>query len=373
MHGRNLAARIAPPLSVVSAAYLDELALRRSPAYVERARGVAQGLLAGVGDIPVDQLSVPAVNAYRARRLAAGAAKATVNLEVFHLQAMLRWGRENGVIVLDAERDRALDFVVGHRRLPVGEADQRRRKRPLTEQEIDRLMATARRLDERASHRALPQAPMWATFLATGARRGELLALRWHQLDLEEGWVLIAAEGSKSARARRVAISADLVEQLERLRATGSRFLGRVLTPEDFVFRSPYGVPWIEQPDNVNRQLRRVLRHAGIPRRDEAGRSITPHALRHTCSTRLARARVSPRTAARHLGHRDVRTTLEVYTHVEDEDLRAAAEALALPSAVEAAPAARRAPELQALPPTPAEGEDSELQVGSVRHRGGLR
>lgn len=311
-------------LSELATYYVSDLSTRTSPGYLERARGIARMLNLALADPELSALSIQAVVMFRAKRLQEGASRATVNLEVAFLQTMLRWARDLGMIgEHPALRVRAL---------PVREADQRRRKRALSADEVARLIAAARRLDARASATKLPQTPMWVTFLETGARRGELVAIRWHQIDLDRATLHIAAADSKSGRGRTIPIRRELALELADLRSKSSRFLGRLVGPQDFAFRSPYGVPWIASFNNVGRHLRRVLREAGIERRDEAGRLVTPHALRHTLATRLARANVPPKSTQSILGHSDVRTTLDYYTHVEEQDLRAAIETLGAPS-----------------------------------------
>lgn len=300
-------------LSELARTYLGDRRARSSAAYLERARGIAAALAAAWDDPPVDELDIRHLVAWQERRIDDGAALATINLELGLLRTMLRWGARYGLV----EPTRITDFPS----VRVREADRRRLKRALSADEVVRLLDAARRLDRRAGERRIPQAPLWHAFLGTGARRGELVGLRWSHVDLGAGRLRIAPETSKSGRERTLPLAGELGADLERLRGAASRFLGRVLGPRDHVFLSPLGVPWAAHPDNLNRALQRLLRHAGIARRDGTGRAVSPHALRHTVATHLARGGVHPRHAQAILGHADVRTTLEHYTHVDEGDV----------------------------------------------------
>ena len=67
-----------------------------------------------------------------------------------------------------------------------------------------------------------------------------------------------------------------------------------------------------------------------MAKRDEHGRKVDLHALRHTFATRLARAGVELVQAQKLLGHSDPKLTAEVYTHLAPDDLRGAVEAVSL-------------------------------------------
>ena len=71
----------------------------------------------------------------------------------------------------------------------------------------------------------------------------------------------------------------------------------------------------------------RILKEAGIPRIDTLGRKLDLHALRHTALTRMARAGVDLMKLRAIAGHSDPKTTAQIYTHLEVEDLRDAVDA----------------------------------------------
>src|SRR6202040_2189910 len=96
--------------------------------------------------------------------------------------------------------------------------------------------------------------------------------------------------------------------------------------------RLPPDTPLFTVPKALVRILDRDLRLAGIPKRDERGRTLDVHALRTTFGTLLSKGGVAPRTAQAAMRHSDIRLTMGVYTDPKLLDVRGAVEALpALP------------------------------------------
>ena len=225
-------------------------------------------------------------------------------------------------------------------------------------QQVGRLRPEVReRLERLGRERAL----MYKMMVWTGLRRGELAALRARHLDLAGASPRLALPGTatKNRAEASLPLRADLVQDLAAWLAETGR------SGDDPVFRVPAELVKI---------LRRDLALAGIPYRDEKGRTLDVHALRHTTATLLARAKVSPRVAQRYMRHSDVRLTLQHYT---DADQLADDEALAalpnLPSPkIGSSPAGppdrgaqrgRRAPETHGSPTAPsAVGDDRPIE-----------
>lgn len=186
---------------------------------------------------------------------------------------------------------------------------------------------------------AMESDPELATFIvtaaATGARRSELLALRWRDVDLVarsiaiERAIVIGVDGpvekdTKTHSARRVAIDASTAEALalhRRLAEERAATFDSTLGADAFVF-SPHPVgaePWF--PDSVSRSFTRLCKQVGC-----AG--VRLHDLRHYVATQLLAAGVDVRTVAGRLGHRNAATTLNVYSHFLPEADREAANVL---------------------------------------------
>ena len=181
--------------------------------------------------------------------------------------------------------------------------------------------------------------PELATFImlaaSSGARRGELLALRWHDLDLGRGRLSIERgivrvdgdlieQGTKTHQSRRISLDAGTVAELrahEDRMAERAQAASAVITSESFVFSHAVdgSYPW--HPDSTSRAFRNICRQAGVT-------DIRLHDLRHYVATRLLAAGVDVRTVAGRLGHRNPSTTLNVYSHFVPETDQEAADAL---------------------------------------------
>jgi integrase len=181
--------------------------------------------------------------------------------------------------------------------------------------------------------------PELATFImlaaSSGARRGELLALRWHDLDLSRGRLSIergivrvdgdlVEQGTKTHQSRRISLDAGTVSALrahEDRMAERARAASTLITSESFVFSHAIdgSSPW--HPDSTSRAFRNICKQAGVT-------GIRLHDLRHYVATRLLAAGVDVRTVAGRLGHRNPSTTLNVYSHFVPETDQEAAETL---------------------------------------------
>jgi len=169
--------------------------------------------------------------------------------------------------------------------------------------------------------------------LATGARQGELLALRWEDVDLERGSIQIVRtarrvpgkgvvyRSPKTHRSLRpVALSPDTVRVLRhhrRSQAENRLLLGPAYTDNGLVFASPTGQP----PDdsNLRRTFARLVADAGLTR-------LRFHDLRHTAATLMLRAGIHPKVVSERLGHATVGLTLDTYSHVLPDLQRDAAD-----------------------------------------------
>ena len=177
--------------------------------------------------------------------------------------------------------------------------EPRKDLRVLTEQEITKLL------------NACPH-DRWQTYvflaLTTGMRRGELSALEWSDLDLENGVVTVRnkkAHFTKSRKVRKLALPPAAVEMLEALR---SRTFG------DIVFQTSLGTPMV---NHVNDQFKTIVEDAGIPH-------CTIHDLRRTFCSHLAMSGANQAIVQKLAGHASITTTLNHYTSIFPEALRSA-------------------------------------------------
>lgn len=189
----------------------------------------------------------------------------------------------------------------------------------------------------RVLRRASQESPDLACYLmlaaATGARRSELVALRWPDIDLgastvsiERGIVLgpdgLVEKGTKTHSARRVSLDPGtvgvVVEHRERVESRAEA-CGVAIADDAFVFSNAVDASTSWFPDSVSRSFRRVCKKEGMP-------DVRLHDLRHFVATELLSAGVDVRTVAGRLGHRNAATTLNVYAHFVEQSDRAAAD-----------------------------------------------
>lgn len=159
--------------------------------------------------------------------------------------------------------------------------------------------------------------PIVLTALHTGMRRGEILGLRWNQVDLSKR--IIRLENTKSGKPRLIPVSSFLIEVLiEQKQKSGT---------SEYVFPNPGR----RRPfQNIKRSLNFAAKKAGI-------QGLRFHDLRHTFASRLVDAGVDLIAVRELLGHHSVKMT-ERYTHSNAEQKRLAVECLRPSQPPEAVP-----------------------------------
>ena len=169
---------------------------------------------------------------------------------------------------------------------------------------------------------------LWAVALAIGLRRGEALGLRWVDVDLVNGRVVIAKALSRvgtnlalrdvktESSAASVPLPAELVGILRRHRLDqlGDTQVARANTL-GLVFTTKNGTPL--EPRNVNRAFETLCRRAGV-------RIIRLHDLRHSCATLLFTMGVEAATVQRVLRHSSISVTTGTYVDVIEQVQRSA-------------------------------------------------
>ncbi len=175
---------------------------------------------------------------------------------------------------------------------------------------------------------------LYIVAIHTGLRRGEILGLRWEDVDLEEGTLgirrsldtdgsLKAPKRDSSRRALRLTLSARAALRAHRARQNEERLkAGELWEDNDLVFPNTLGKP-MNAGNIYRRGFQPLLKRANL-----ADEGFTFHSLRHTFATTLADKGVHPSTAQKMLGHSDIRMTLAIYTHATDDMQDAATAAL---------------------------------------------
>ncbi len=165
---------------------------------------------------------------------------------------------------------------------------------------------------------------MIAIAIKTGLREGELIKLKWADVHMDDQ--LLHVRSGKTKRSRRTLSLSDEIVQVFRQQwefQTLERLAHKDTWQEHgLVFPSHHGKPLASS--SMNEAWHAIQRRAGIPD-DEHYRF---HDLRHTCATHLAEAEVHPRVAMEILGHTNIATTMQIYTHVSKQSQRQAFEKL---------------------------------------------
>ena len=160
--------------------------------------------------------------------------------------------------------------------------------------------------------------------LATGMRRGEVLALRWKNIDLGRGTLRVMQsleqtknglrfKDTKTSKARAIVLPAYAVEELRRLKRQQAEellALGIGQAGDTLVCCRADGEPL--QPRSLTHQFT-ILRNRmkGLPH-------LRFHDTRHTHATQLLADGVHPKVAQERLGHSTITTTMDLYSHVTD-------------------------------------------------------
>ncbi|WP_046176513.1 tyrosine-type recombinase/integrase [Domibacillus indicus] len=158
--------------------------------------------------------------------------------------------------------------------------------------------------------------------LTTGMRQGEILGLRWKDVDFEKDCLRITQTLSTDGKeifpytktksgTRTVDLPEETLIQLEKhkkLVDKEKQELGAALYKNmDLVVCTATGTP--TNKDNIRRTFKAIIKKAGLP-------MIRFHDMRHTHATLLLLQGVNPKIVSERLGHADVRITLDTYSHL---------------------------------------------------------
>jgi integrase len=270
---------------------------------------IERHLIPALGKVSLIDLQAQNIQSYYAKKLSEGRADGKGGLSarsvVYHhriLSKVLDYAVKMGLVVRNVAK------VVEPPRVA------RVTMQTLSAEEVSRFLDVARDTDYYV---------YFATLIYTGLRRGELLALRWRNLDLGSGKLSVVETayrlGSgeyrikepKTPQSRRtVILPPSLVELLKVYRFDQELLriqLGISLEADDFVFIRPDGSPI--NPNAITLAFRRIIKKAGL-------KDIRIHDLRHTHATLMLKAGIHPKVVSERLGHANIGITLDIYSHV---------------------------------------------------------
>ena len=274
-----------------------------SPKTLERYRELARHqIVPHVGEVKLQKLRPEHIEHWHAALLAKGLSARTVRHAHRLLSSVLKRAVENGAVARN---------VAAIRRPPAVE------ERELEILTPEHIAAVLNSLKGRTLH------PIVSLALATGMRRGELLALQWCDVDLDAGKLRVERsveetkaglriKPPKTKRGRRTItlpagaialLRAHKIEQMQlRLKLGQSG-------PPTLLFGTIDGA--LLSPNNVTRAWYRACRKAGLP-------GLSFHALRHTHASLLIAGGEDLLVVSRRLGHAKASVTLDVYAHLLD-------------------------------------------------------
>jgi len=194
---------------------------------------------------------------------------------------------------------------------------QRPEMHPMSENDLNRFLDAARQSDYHA---------LFYTYLFTGLRRSELLAVRWCDVDMLGMQISVSRtmqylngvknhvtfKEPKSKKSRRlIALSPSTVSILKEHRKAQERMRDSLGLPpimeSDLVFSHWDGRPLL--PDSITHAWVKLVRKCGL-------KGIRLHDARHTHATIMLKQGVHPKVVQERLGHSTISTTLDTYSHV---------------------------------------------------------
>jgi integrase len=298
--------------------WLDHIDEQLSPTTVREYRRLATKLLhPDLGSVPLRRLTTQRIDGYY-RRLSQERELSPASVR--HVHAVLRG---------------ALGQAVRWGWLPSNPAatasPPRMRRREIQPPPV----SDTRALLVAAEDRDPDFAALLRVLVATGARRGEVCGLRWSDLDLDAGTVVIrrsvasvpggtVVKDTKTHSARRLALDSAAIDSLlqRQRRADELAAMCRCdIAPDAFVFSADPDGSAPLHPDTVTGGFQRLCRRLGLS-------GIRLHDLRHLHATQLLAAGVPVRTVSGRLGHANAATTLNVYAHFLDASDRQAADVI---------------------------------------------
>ena len=172
--------------------------------------------------------------------------------------------------------------------------------------------------------------------LSTGLRLGELQALHWkdinfntHEITVNKTlqkipvydkdkvikYEIVEQQPKTINSIRTVPVPSKVIDRLKDHQQQQQELFSRVGVSSEYVLCDPLGVPY--ESKRPTRTLQRILKQLNLP-------VIKFHDLRHTYATRLFEKGVPPKTVQTLLGHADIDTTMNIYTHVmKDQKVQA--------------------------------------------------
>jgi integrase len=273
---------------------------------------VRNHLVPAFGSKRLDKLSPALVQCFYQQKLDSGLGRRTVQLIHVTLHKALKQAVRWGIVPRNATE--AVDVPRPHKKAI----------QPLSPKQANTFLRVAK--EDRLE-------VLYVLAITTGLRRGELVGLRWQDVDLEAKMVSVCQQlvrskdglhftTPKNGKGRNVAITDRTVEALNehgKRQAEEKKMMENLWQETGLVFTSAKGT--VLDADNlVKRSFKPLLGRAGLP-------DMRFHDLRHTCATLLLSKGIHPKIVQELLGHSSISITLDTYSHclpnMQDKAVRA--------------------------------------------------
>jgi integrase len=267
----------------------------------------------------LSQITIAEVDRYRAHKVKQATLSATsINKTITRLGQIL---------------EVALEYELVERNVAKGKRRRLKAAKPTPvwldrAEQVQALLEASGDLDRRAKERGghdqkggpVYRRALLATLVFAGLRIGELIALRWRDVDLAGGRITVRA-GKTDAAARQIDLLPVLQDELATLKANAEH-----IGPEDFVFATSAGT--VQRYSNIYKRVFKKAVEGANKGLEKAGEvplpdGLSPHKLRHTYASLLVALGTDPGAAMDQLGHTDPGFTLGVYRHAMRRDAAA--------------------------------------------------
>ncbi len=298
------------PLGEHLDAYQRELENRKaSPSYVKTTISRVRAILEGRGMVFIGDLAPSDVNEFLGNLLRRGESIQTRNHYLRAIKMFTRW------LVMDR---RTGDDPIRHLSMLDAETDRRRERRPLSSEEFEKLLASARSGPPLDGITGPDRAMLYLVASYTGYRRNEIGSVTKQSFDFIADPPVLRIKPTISKRRKKdeIPLRRDVAELIRQWIDGEKQNVG----PMEPLF------PITDK--NTAEMIKADLERAGIPYIDDNGLVADFHALRGTFATNLALANVPVKVMQELVRHSDVNLTMNIYAKIHKQHQKGAVEQL---------------------------------------------
>ncbi|HHJ19899.1 MAG TPA: site-specific integrase [Gammaproteobacteria bacterium] len=283
--------------------YLEETVLQ--PATIKHITSVAHLFEREIGCLPIQEITRSHIIQWRERVLSRASVR-TWNNYLLHMRILCNFGVRIGKIDANPFSLVQASRVTQHR------------KKIVSPDLLQHALKVLEADDE-------PIKPGWfwsiviRTIYYTGIRRRQLVNLRWRDIDFDGHTLMLTASGSKTRREWSIPLLPECVSGFRQLQDMTQMVRGDTpVDPDHQIFNVTLFYPRYFGKEMSTQQVTGFFRRLS----EYLGYTISPHRLRHSMATELARGRNPDLKGLQHLlGHTDLRTTLQ-YVHPDHRQLQ---------------------------------------------------